>query len=194
MKAPRYTREDAVCPSCGSHERHRALISFLDKNESMQGVKVLDIAPVEIIKIFLEKKGASYFSMDMFTKAMVKGDLRKVPFQDGSFDLILCYHVLEHIREDGTALKELRRICSTDGRIYVQVPMDMSLAETVEYEKPDSYCHDHVRMYGVDFPERISKAGLFFRPVDFGKALAEKERILFGCYKDTGLSYICTRE
>ena len=193
MTAPRYVRKDALCPSCGSHERHRALVHFFVKKENLRGKKVLEIAPVQKLASFFVGNGARYFSMDLFTNAAVKGDLRHAPFRDDSFDLILCYHVLEHIKEDHRALMELKRMLSQEGRLYVQVPMDLKLARTEEYETPDLYAHYHVRQYGTDFSKRLKDAGLFFKEYDFREFLTKGERRRYGCTKAVGLTYVCSK-
>lgn len=41
----------------------------------------------------------------------VKASLTELPFEDNSFDTVICTHALEHIREAGGALDELRRVC-----------------------------------------------------------------------------------
>lgn len=40
----------------------------------------------------------------------IQGDLRNIPFQDNSFDVVICTHAIEHIREYKVAIKELKRI------------------------------------------------------------------------------------
>ncbi len=98
MVAPRYTRYDSICPQCGTHERHRALLGYIDHHLSLEGKRVLDIAPVPIFQQYFEQRGAIYISSDLYAHAVVKSDLWSAPFADASFDVVLCYHVLEHIR------------------------------------------------------------------------------------------------
>lgn len=45
-----------------------------------------------------------------------------LPYADGTFDLIICNHVLEHIFETEAAMRELRRVLSKDGTCVVSVP------------------------------------------------------------------------
>jgi O-antigen chain-terminating methyltransferase len=67
----------------------------------------------------------------------VAGDVRQLPFEDGSFDLVLCVSTLEHVGRDNTvyglareaddegldtALRELRRVLARRGRLLVTVP------------------------------------------------------------------------
>jgi SAM-dependent methyltransferase len=48
--------------------------------------------------------------------------LEQLPFADGSFDLITCLDVIEHIPDDVGALRELRRVIANDGQLIVTVP------------------------------------------------------------------------
>jgi len=67
----------------------------------------------------------------------VVGDVRQLPFEDGSFELVLCISTLEHVGRDNTvyglaheqdeegmdaALRELRRVLARRGRLLVTVP------------------------------------------------------------------------
>jgi 2-polyprenyl-3-methyl-5-hydroxy-6-metoxy-1,4-benzoquinol methylase len=47
------------------------------------------------------------------------GDIRRLPYADGSFDLVLCLEVLEHLAEPAPALSELRRVSSQYSLISV---------------------------------------------------------------------------
>ncbi len=51
-------------------------------------------------------------------------DLNNVPwpFEDNTFDEIICHHVIEHLEKLDVAMKELYRITSPEGRIYIEVP------------------------------------------------------------------------
>lgn len=41
-----------------------------------------------------------------------KGDIYKLPYEDNSFDLLICTEVLEHLKDPQKAVNELRRVSS----------------------------------------------------------------------------------
>ena len=53
---------------------------------------------------------------------LVRGDLERLPFRDGTFDGVFACDVLEHVEDDVGALHELRRVCRDDGMLFVTVP------------------------------------------------------------------------
>jgi SAM-dependent methyltransferase len=76
-------------------------------------------------------------TVDLAEPADVIADVRELPFEDGSFELAYCISTLEHVgrdnalyevdaaREesgDATALRELRRVLTREGRLLVSVP------------------------------------------------------------------------
>jgi SAM-dependent methyltransferase len=55
------------------------------------------------------------------------GRLEELPWDDGTFDLITCLDVIEHVPDDVTALRELGRVCRPGGRLLVTVPAYQAL-------------------------------------------------------------------
>ena len=94
----------------------------------------------------------------------VQGDALRLPFADGTFDKIICSEVLEHIGDDGGAIRELTRVLKPGGTIAVTVPA--WLAEkmcwwlSAEYHAPLAP-GGHVRVYTEEqLRERLRDAGL----------------------------------
>ncbi|MGY1776354.1 class I SAM-dependent methyltransferase [Geodermatophilus sp. SYSU D00804] len=93
---------------------------------------------------------------------VVRGDLRHLPFPDGSVDRVIASEVLEHIPDDGTAMTEIARVLKPGGRVAVTVPRYGP--ERVCWALSDAYHANeggHVRIYRGDvLRARLSVAGL----------------------------------
>lgn len=182
-------RRGVFCPACGSMERHRTL--KLAMEAEMRGFfassrrSVLDVAPIDRSRDLFPTRELDYLSFDLFSpRAMVRGDLRRAPFPDGAFDFVLCCHVLEHIREEGAALREIRRLLRPGGCGVVQVPWDPALPRTEEYAAPRPEEEGHVRRYGADLPDRWRAAGLLPRFSDAALRMPEAESARLGLERD----------
>lgn len=46
-----------------------------------------------------------------------------LPFRDSIFDFVLCTEVLEHLKDDVIAVREIRRVLQGDGEIVISVPI-----------------------------------------------------------------------
>lgn len=53
---------------------------------------------------------------------LVAASLEALPFRTGAFDAVFACDVIEHVDDDGQALRELRRISAVDGRLVLTVP------------------------------------------------------------------------
>jgi len=185
-----YIRCNAFCPRCGSGERQRALITYLNKKGSFNraGKRYLDMGPVRGFRAYFQARGGDYVSMDLDSPlAMVKTDATRMGFPDDTFDFIISSHVLEHIKDDSRAIKEMRRVLRDDGTCYIMVPLSKSRRNTVEYEKPNPLDPGHVRSYGMDVVERIKSAGFRVEQVDLVAEASQDEARLYGL----GLEEIC---
>ena len=92
------------------------------------------------------------------------GNVTELPFKDGSFDLILCNHVLEHIHNDVVAMKVLRRVLSPHGILIIGVPNEgCAIARLRNHliQPSISKTTDHVQFYTWPvFEKRLHAAGL----------------------------------
>jgi ubiquinone/menaquinone biosynthesis C-methylase UbiE len=126
-----------------------------------------------------------YVTLDVQGEVMVRGDLTTAPFRSGTFDLIVCSHVLEHIVDDMAALTELRRCLGAGGALFLLVPWQKSSDRTYEdgtitspTERTREFGQsDHVRVYGRDFLDRVGRFDWSVRPIEDGE-LAESDCLL----------------
>lgn len=59
---------------------------------------------------------------DMSNIAFDCGDVTRLPYKDESFDLIVCFEVIEHLTEQDGALDEFRRILGSNGTLVLSSP------------------------------------------------------------------------
>ena len=130
------TRENVLSPSTLSLERHRLMWLYLQNETDFftQKLKVLHIAPEQaFLQKFRQMKNLDYTTLDIESPiADIKADIRKLPLEDNTFDVIFCNHVLEHIEEDSRSMKELYRVMKPGGWGIFQVPMKYELEKTYE--------------------------------------------------------------
>lgn len=186
-------RTNVLSPSTLSLERHRLLWLFL-KNKTpffTENLSVLHFAPEQAFyNRFKKLKNLDYTTTDLNSPlADVKADICDLPFKNDSFDVIFCNHVLEHIPNDLKAMEELYRVMKPNGWGIFQVPQDYDRKVTFEdhtitdkKERAKIFGqYDHVRIYGLDFFEKLRKIGFKVEEVsyaqDFSAAEIERYRL-----------------
>ena len=164
-------RANVLSPSTLSLERHRLLWLYLTRETDFfsKPLKVLHVAPEQAFyKRFKNQKNLTYITTDLYSPlADVKADLCALPFEDDSFDVIFCNHVLEHIPDDAQAMRELYRVMKKGGWGIFQVPQDINRAHTFEDDTITDPAertrifgqYDHVRVYGLDYFDRLRQVG-----------------------------------
>jgi SAM-dependent methyltransferase len=169
------------CWHCGSTERDRLLWIFLDRHPGLlrSGMSILHVAPEWPLRPRLERVAGRYIAGDLdkeFGEHRI--DVTDLAFADGSFDAVVCNHVLEHVPDDQAAMRELRRVLAPDGWAILLVPdvheeetvEDLSLADPAERLRLYGQA-DHVRRYGRDYLQRLTAAGFAPEAIDMGEEL-----------------------
>jgi SAM-dependent methyltransferase len=166
-------RNNALSPSTLSLERHRLLWLYL-KNEtdfftSKERKKILHFAPEQAFyKLFRNQKNIDYTTTDLFSPlADVKADICNLPFEDNSYDIIFCNHVLEHIPDDTKAMQELFRVLKKGGMAILQIPQELARETTFaddsitdQKKRAEIFGqYDHVRIYGRDYFDKLRSNG-----------------------------------
>jgi SAM-dependent methyltransferase len=181
-------RNNALSPSTLSLERHRLLWLYL-KNEtdfftSTSKKKVLHFAPEQAFyKLFRNQKNIDYTTTDLFSPlADVKADICDLPFEDNSYDIIFCNHVLEHIPDDTKAMQELFRVLKKGGMAILQIPQDLKREVTFaddsitdQKERAQIFGqYDHVRIYGRDYFDKLRSIGFTVVEEDYTNKIAQE--------------------
>ena len=189
------SRENALCPSCLSLERHRLLWLWLQKQSNLFEThpRILHIAPEVCLmrrfrKLYKECPG-QYITADLESPlADLKMDIQAIPLADQSVDVIFCNHILEHVADDRLAMREMYRVMRNGGWGVMLSPVDLSLDETFEDDSitdPEERTlifgqYDHRRNYGLDYADRLREAGFEVEEVDYASIFTPEERLKYG--------------
>lgn len=157
----------SICPKCGSISRNRRLWTLIEDN--IENKKVLHFSPSQSLKKQIEKANTQeYITTDYLGEfqAMKKLNIEAIDEPDNYFDIIICYHVLEHVTQDKKAMQELYRILKPNGVCYIQTPFkegknyeDNSIT-TKEARLKHFGQEDHLRVYSVSgLSTRLKEAG-----------------------------------
>jgi SAM-dependent methyltransferase len=196
-------RPEAQCPGCGAVERHRLLWLYLRERTDLfsRPQSLLHVAPEEVFAVRLRAlPGLRYLSADLApSRAMLRADVQRLPLADGSFDAILCHHVLEHVADDRAAMGELRRVLRPGGWALLQSPISKQLSATREdasvtdpRERERLFGQsDHLRQYGPDYAGRLREAGFEVRAQRYFKELPPERRARYGLKGET--IWLCSR-
>jgi SAM-dependent methyltransferase len=188
-------KKDILCPFCGSRSRTRRLYQLINDRSLLKG-KILHFSPSRsLYRILKNVESIDYFSSDFENEfiAEYKYDITNIDCVDNTFDLIICYHILEHIIEDEKAMSELYRVLRPGGICLIQTPFqnakkiyeDSSIISKEERLKVFGQ-EDHVRIYSSEgLANRLARNS-------FKKVAIEEfeENAYFGFKKETVITVI----
>ena len=199
-----HKRQNALAPHSMSLERHRLIWLYLKEKTNFftQQHNVLHIAPeLCFVKRFSTLKNINYVTADLNSPwAKVKMDVQKIPFSNNEFDVILCNHVLEHVPNDKVAMRELFRVMKPGGFGIFQVPLDTTLDETLEDKSINTpklrELHygqrDHLRLYGLDYANRLRDAGFIVTVDNFVQTLPKSLAFRYALPTNEAI-YLCVK-
>jgi SAM-dependent methyltransferase len=183
------------CPACLCTDRDRHLWLYMNAvglPSRLAGAVVLHLAPERHLEALL---------MQLDIGAYVRGDLhptrpdhlkldaQALPFEDGSVDVIICNHVLEHVQDPQRALSEMYRCLENGGLLIAQTPYSPRLKRTLELNDAPSPefarlffgQNDHVRLFGTDLFQMVTAAGFKGDPAAHESLLPDIDPQTFGC-------------
>ncbi len=180
-------RTQGLCPVCESKDRERLLYLFLKTRTKLftENMSLLHFAPeINIDHRLLKIKNLHYISADVDEHAidiMETIDVMDIHHEDGSFDAVLCNHVMEHVDDHRKALSEIFRILKPGGWAILQSPVAINLETTYEditvvdpKEREKEFGQeDHVRIIGRDYLSHLEEAGFTVTLFDWEQHRAE---------------------
>ncbi|WP_083426279.1 methyltransferase domain-containing protein [Thermoactinomyces sp. DSM 45891] len=192
-----------ICSMCMAMDRERLYVWFMERETD------LFMAPKVVFHIDPEKEknvknklaihsNLYYVSgdlkpLDPWTKAL---DVTNLYYEDHSFDVIICSHILENISEDRKAMGELYRVMKVGGWGIMQVPLATNVAMSFEDERvmtaddrARAYGHpNHVRVYAKeDYIKRLESVGFRVELYNIAERYSIKEAHKLGLSKEDNL-------
>ncbi len=143
------------CTKCNSLERHRAIRDAMLK---LRGVLLFD--KMRVLQFSQDRSvEADWFAHHEVSVYSGSNslDLEAINRPDGSYDMIICNHVLEHVPRDGLALREMLRVVGTGGIVFLSVPSPHRSKKTRDWGYPDWNQHGHIRIYGLDILQKLDE-------------------------------------
>jgi ubiquinone/menaquinone biosynthesis C-methylase UbiE len=127
-------------------------------------------------------------------------NIMSISFEDESFELFICSHVLEHVESDDQAIRELYRITKKGGYGILMAPIIIGLDKTIEDPAVKDEANrwrlfgqnDHVRLYAHDdYVNKISSNG--FLVEELGERYFGKKVFRSLGLKSTSILYVVTK-
>lgn len=175
-----------ACPHCGASDRERLYALYLREKFQHQATpcRLLEIAPAEALQKFIstfgnvEHRTGDLFRTDVDIPGLDVTDMSR--FAEGSFDALICSHVLEHVPDDGRAMRELFRVLKPGGWAIIMAPINLK-ATTIDEDPAVTDVGERWRRFGQDDHVRLyNKAGFLERLRDAGFIVRELGREHFG--------------
>lgn len=192
------SREDALCPRCLALERHRMIWLWITRHTDLleRRPRLLHIAPEVSLMRHLKPlygNSSNYITADLESPlADLHFDVQQIPLSDGSVEVVICNHLLEHVEDDRVALRELHRILCHGGWGILLVPEDRRRATTFEDDSVTDRAertrlfgqYDHRRVYGRDYDDRLRSAGFRVARIPCSDIATATERKLYAIGND----------
>ncbi len=193
------SNNDGYCPRCNAKARHRRIWLYIKEHTNLLTDKqrLLEVAPWwSLARRFSAMDWLEYAGLDLKRHSPfvnVVGDMTTMPLKADSFDAALCIHVLEHVPDDATAIRELYRVLKPGAYALVSVPLltnektreDPSVTDPEERKRVFGET-GHVRYYGTDFIDRLKGAG-FSVTMDPADGVRADVRIKYGLRNDENI-------
>lgn len=122
------------------------LIEKIFKSKNLQN-KILDLGSGDkFLKKPFENRGYQYFDIDIDTIDFNKD---KIPFNDNTFDYVICLAVIEHISNPIFFINEINRVLKIKGILFLSTP-NWTYSSKIFFDD-----YTHIRPYSKNTLERL---------------------------------------
>ncbi len=129
-------------------------VAFAKKAKSVTAIDMTDEMLSEA-KSFAEKEGADNI-------IFVKGDVEKLPFGDGTFDIVTCRRAAHHFYDKAKFISEAHRVLKTDGVLSISDMVSPEGDLERSYDRMERYRdHSHVGAEPISGWNRLLEQGGF---------------------------------
>ncbi|PRT19559.1 glycosyl transferase family 2 [Bacillus toyonensis] len=198
-----WNKDTGICPVCDSMDRERLYRVYIEMETDLLSGNdtVLHIAPEAKVRgWFSQYKNITYVCGDIEPKdpLMKEIDVTRIVYENNTFDVILCNHVLERVFDDEKAMRELYRVLKPNGWGIIQVPIVMNVDSIIENKlivtpklRKLAFGHeDHVRIYNQSgFIQRLMNVGFKVELYNIAEKQGMKSAKRFGL-SETDMLYI----
>lgn len=164
----------------------------------VQGKKVLDIAcgegyganllaarasqvtGVDINANVIEQAKIHYKKNNL---EFLTGTVDKIPSENSSFDVVVCFETIEHVSQHDIVLREIKRVLNRGGLLFISTPDKKNYTD-----KPGSVNPHHVKeLYTEEFKALLgnyfSNIQLFDQQISFSSVISSKDAVGFESYR-----------
>jgi len=168
----------------------------------LTSARILYFAPEYSMMMWMKRKNISCITADLNGSVDLKLDIQETGLPDGSFDIIFCNHVLDHVDDFRASLREVYRILRVGGSFICSFPMDPTI-ELIDEDPtvltPEERLlrfgqADHKRVFGMKADRFLKEAGFEVERID-GKEYPEEILPIIGpADYDINLLFRCIKK
>ena len=127
------------------HTAKRRAQELLNQANLAEGMRALDLGcAFGYTSCLMAKKGARIFGVDIYEPLLevglklaeanqlkvnfVRANAKRLPFPDGTFNIVICSELIEHVIDWRKVVKEMARVVKADGQVVISTPNIRGLA------------------------------------------------------------------
>ena len=89
--------------------------------QGCQKLKNIKVVGVDLSDNMIEIGKTNIEEADLSDRiSLVKADAKKLPFEDNSFDLVVCANMLHHLEDPTEVINEIDRVVKENGRVFIK--------------------------------------------------------------------------